>query len=269
VVEETAVRIRLRMSRTVEDIIEIGRDLKRVKEALGHGHFLRWIEAEFGMAERSAQNFMRVADRFGSKSATVADLPAAALYELAAPSTPDAVVEEVNERTAAGETVTRDDTPQRAFVSHEHLCTLEGAQSSAIILVYPFRGSEPPQSRTVELRHGMAHRDAISAQVLKGSVMPTLSPSAPLTGDFASDGRKLTAQPADTQEKVRENRLRRAARSQDLILRKSRSRNPHALDYGGYMLLDLYRNFPVIGCSPYPYSADLDEIEDFLATPEE
>jgi cytochrome c553 len=44
----------------------------QVKEALGHGRFLRWIEAEFGMSERAARNFMGVATTF--KSATVADL---------------------------------------------------------------------------------------------------------------------------------------------------------------------------------------------------
>lgn len=106
---EAAERIRVRMSRTVQDIIEIGRDLIAVKERIGHGNFLPWIEAEFGMAERTARNFMSVSERYGSKSAMVADLPVSALYELAAPSTPEPVREEVERRAADGERVSADE----------------------------------------------------------------------------------------------------------------------------------------------------------------
>lgn len=104
-VRDAAVRIKVRMSRTVEDIIEIGRDLAAVKKALGHGHFLRWIEAEFGMSDTTSQNFINVAKRFGDKFPTVGNLPSAVLYALAAPSTDDAVVEEVIERASNGEDV--------------------------------------------------------------------------------------------------------------------------------------------------------------------
>jgi hypothetical protein len=105
-VRDATVRIKLRMSRTAADIIEIGRDLILVKDKLEHGQFLRWIEAEFGMHEQSARRFMHVAQRFGGKSNTVLDLQPSVLYALAAPSTPDEVVEEVGERVANGETFT-------------------------------------------------------------------------------------------------------------------------------------------------------------------
>jgi hypothetical protein len=39
-------------------------------------------------------------------------------------------------------------------------------------------------------------------------------------------------------DKVRENRVRRMAARQGLQLVKSRTRDPRALDYGSYMLLD-------------------------------
>lgn len=39
-------------------------------------------------------------------------------------------------------------------------------------------------------------------------------------------------------EKVRENRLRRMAQRQGLRLEKSRRRDPRALDFGGYWLVD-------------------------------
>lgn len=105
-VRKAAERIKVRMERTVQDIIEIGIDLNKVKASLGHGHFLRWIEAEFGMAERTARNFMSVAQTYAGKSATVADLPVRALYELAAPSTPQEVRDQVEELVLDGEKVT-------------------------------------------------------------------------------------------------------------------------------------------------------------------
>ncbi len=57
-VRSTADRIRDRIKKTVEDIIEVGNDLLAVKEALPHGQFLPWLKADFGWGERSAQNFM-------------------------------------------------------------------------------------------------------------------------------------------------------------------------------------------------------------------
>jgi hypothetical protein len=72
-VRTAADRIRERVKKTVEDIIEVGNDLLAVKETLPHGQFLPWLRAEFGWSERSAENFMSVADRF--KSAKIADLP--------------------------------------------------------------------------------------------------------------------------------------------------------------------------------------------------
>lgn len=88
------------MARTADDIVEIGRDLIAVKEAIGHGNFLPWIEAEFGMTDRTARNFMSVAETFGSKSEIVSDFTPTILYALAAPSTPDDVVQAAVERAA-------------------------------------------------------------------------------------------------------------------------------------------------------------------------
>ncbi|MEY9782287.1 hypothetical protein [Sinorhizobium fredii] len=61
------------------------------------------------MAERTARNFISVATRFGDKTAIVADLQPTVVYALAAPSTPDDVVEEVTERASNGETFTAAD----------------------------------------------------------------------------------------------------------------------------------------------------------------
>jgi hypothetical protein len=104
---EAAERIRLRLRRSAEDIIEIGRDLIAVKDSLPHGQFGAWIEAEFGMGAHTARRFMGVAEEFGDKTRIVRDLTPTALYELAAPKTPLEVREEVERMIEAGEVVTK------------------------------------------------------------------------------------------------------------------------------------------------------------------
>lgn len=107
-VKTATERIKLRMKRTAEDIIEIGKDLIAIKEKLPHGRFLPWIASEFEMTLMTANRFMNVAERFG-KSNIMLDFSPTTLYELAAPSTPDEVVEQVIEKAENGETVTAKD----------------------------------------------------------------------------------------------------------------------------------------------------------------
>jgi hypothetical protein len=66
-------------------------------------------------------------------------------------------------------------------------------------------------------------------------------------------------------DKVRENRLRRMAERQGLRLVKSRRRDPHAIDYGGYMLEDLATGGVVAGTGAIgrPYWS-LDDVEEWL-----
>jgi hypothetical protein len=69
-------------------------------------------------------------------------------------------------------------------------------------------------------------------------------------------------------EKTRENRLRRMARRQGLDLQKSHRRDPRALDYGGYQLIDRGSNSLVLGeLAGNGFSASLDDIEAFLLRP--
>src|SRR5579875_1048550 len=106
-VRNAADRIRERIKKTVEDIIEVGNDLLAVKETLPHGQFLPWLKAEFGWSERSAQNFMSVAEQF--KSAKIADLPIqpSAAYLLAAPSIPDEAPLQQVQAYSAGRRIAR------------------------------------------------------------------------------------------------------------------------------------------------------------------
>ena len=64
-VRSSAEKIRRTVQKTLDDLIEVGQELLAVKEAVGHGHFGAWLRAEFGWTERTAQNLMSVAERFG------------------------------------------------------------------------------------------------------------------------------------------------------------------------------------------------------------
>lgn len=92
-----AESIRSRLKRTAEDIVAIGQDLIESKQDLGHGQFTPWLKTEFDMTEMSAQRFMQVARRFGTetKNNKLLDLSVSVLYELAAPSTSETVVSQV------------------------------------------------------------------------------------------------------------------------------------------------------------------------------
>lgn len=104
--KEDAAIIKAHMKSAAESIIAVGLALKRQKERLPHGMFLPWIEAEFEMSHMTATRFMNVAEVYGSKANTVLVLPPKALYELAAPSTPQSVREQVEELVVDGQKVT-------------------------------------------------------------------------------------------------------------------------------------------------------------------
>lgn len=88
---------RMRLKRTAKDIWQIGENLVKAREILGHGDFLPWIDKEFGMKQRSAYRFMNVAENLKGKFANLANLeiPISIIYELAAPTTDESAREEI------------------------------------------------------------------------------------------------------------------------------------------------------------------------------
>jgi hypothetical protein len=65
-------------------------------------------------------------------------------------------------------------------------------------------------------------------------------------------------------EKVREIRLRRAARRRHLKLKKSRTRSTYAIDYGLYVVLGRNDDIPPASVDRDPYNMTLDEVEQWL-----
>ncbi|WP_009629949.1 DUF3102 domain-containing protein [Synechocystis sp. PCC 7509] len=106
VVQQRTSEIRSLLRRTAQDIFDVGQKLIEVKAQLGHGHFRTWLESEFDWSIWTATKFMQVADKFKCVKFSHLDIAPSALYELAAPSTPDCVRCEAIERASHGETIT-------------------------------------------------------------------------------------------------------------------------------------------------------------------
>jgi hypothetical protein len=98
-----ADRIRERIAGIKTSIVEIGRDLTKVKDLLDHGAFGSWLKREVVMSQRTAERYMLAFAAFGDKSDTVSDLPDSVIHMLAAPSTPPEVKEAVLANMKAGQ----------------------------------------------------------------------------------------------------------------------------------------------------------------------
>ena len=100
-----ADRIKGRHQHQMAAVIGTGRDLRAMKELLEHGQYLKWLDAEFAWTDRTARNYMSVAQQFGDKTEIISDLPLTEVYRLASPSTPSSVRDAVVARLEAGDRV--------------------------------------------------------------------------------------------------------------------------------------------------------------------
>ena len=102
----TGERLRMRLKRTVQDIIENGKDLVEIKPQL-EGHFDKWFEDETGLERTAAYRFMGAFEKFGNGTLhNATSFSPTVIYLLSAPSTPDAVIEKAIEKSDTGAKVT-------------------------------------------------------------------------------------------------------------------------------------------------------------------
>lgn len=80
-----ANRIRKLQADVQRGIIQIGEELIAAKEEVGHGNWSTWLETEFSWTQRTANNFMRVAERFGKMENVFQFQPSALQAMLALP----------------------------------------------------------------------------------------------------------------------------------------------------------------------------------------
>ena len=99
--------IKMKMKRSVQDILDAGKRLHAVKEKLPHGYFKNWIETELGCHYTTGVNLMRVAHVFGNNEEKISKMGIgpSILYFLATPSTPVQAREKVIQLIEDGEKV--------------------------------------------------------------------------------------------------------------------------------------------------------------------
>jgi hypothetical protein len=155
-------RVRERLTVAAEAIVAIGRELIAAKDELPHGEFGPWLLAEFGMSDRTARNYMRVAESF--KTETVSDLPIAAraLYLLAGGDVPEEAREEAIERAQDGEQIGH---KQAQEIKQRH--TSERPQNSQTAAHSEAEASEtePTLDRAPQTPQNPAHRLTDNATV--------------------------------------------------------------------------------------------------------
>lgn len=94
-VQTAAHEIHGHVQKTFESTVAIGQQLIAVRKLLPHGAWLPWLAAEFSMSERTARNYIQMAEAEPDlKSAAIADLSPTAMIRLAAaaPATRQAIV---------------------------------------------------------------------------------------------------------------------------------------------------------------------------------
>ena len=64
-IEELTTEIQSYLGKIGQNIIEVGKRLIRAKSLLAHGEWQHWLKDNFNLTDRTARNFMAVAERFG------------------------------------------------------------------------------------------------------------------------------------------------------------------------------------------------------------
>lgn len=67
-VESLTVEIKFYLGQMTQNIIEVGKRLIQAKELIPHGQWGGWLETNFNLKVRMAQNFMAIANRFDNSS---------------------------------------------------------------------------------------------------------------------------------------------------------------------------------------------------------
>lgn len=80
-IDNLTAEILILKQQTAQNIIEIGKRLISVKESLPHGEWSKWLKEKVDFSERTAQNFIRVANECSNTKA-LADLGITKVYAL-------------------------------------------------------------------------------------------------------------------------------------------------------------------------------------------
>jgi hypothetical protein len=80
---------------------------------------------------------------------------------------------------------------------------------------------------------------------------------------------RLVVADPDPDDRALEAKVRRMAKRSEMQLVKSRCRNPESPSYGGYGVIDPWRNWALAGFDHFNYSLTLAEAAEFIGAAEE
>lgn len=69
-------------NQTAENIILMGQKFIEAKKLVSHGEWGKWLEEKVGFSQRTANQFMRIAQEYGSNSQAISNLEATKIYLL-------------------------------------------------------------------------------------------------------------------------------------------------------------------------------------------
>lgn len=81
--DQRVVKIQFHLQNMAQSAIIIGQELIECKKEVGHGNWQIWLQDNFNLTERTAQRFMKVAERF-SKATTSSVLNSSQMFEMLA-----------------------------------------------------------------------------------------------------------------------------------------------------------------------------------------
>jgi hypothetical protein len=98
-----AERIRARIAKTVEDIVDAGRELLAVKSSISRDQFTKWVEDEVGISQSTAYRWMSLARHPSILS--LRNLTPDLAYALTAKDATPAIIAAITSKAEAGEIV--------------------------------------------------------------------------------------------------------------------------------------------------------------------
>jgi transposase len=98
-----AERIRARIAKTVEDIVDAGRELRAVKSSISRDQFIKWVEDEVGISQSTAYRWMSLTRR--PSILRLRNLTPDLAYALTAKDATPEIIATIASKTEAGETV--------------------------------------------------------------------------------------------------------------------------------------------------------------------
>ncbi|WP_292466087.1 DUF3102 domain-containing protein [Mesorhizobium sp.] len=191
--KEAAGRIRSHSEIGRRSVVEIGKELLAIKGKLGHGLFGKWIEAEFDMTAKTAQNYMNRA-RMAEKSEAMPGLSDTALQLLSAPGVDavrDKIIKTITDDINGGKPA-----PKTKIVK-EMISKATGRAKAASVGMSPAATSTPAKATRVAIPASASTTTAAKSE--PAEVQPSSATNkAPTvaTASTASDPTPATAEQA-------------------------------------------------------------------------